>query len=104
MDRIGHALGFSGDALAPGDGGGPEECTAVWWRSQPAADPPSAAVFWLLDSRSWRSYLRRFEGPETPGKSGAMENTGIRAGQCLTASTCGSLQQIFRVDELEAGV
>ncbi len=33
-----------------------------------------------------------------PGKGEAMENAGLRVGQCPTAGACGSLKQIFRVD------
>ncbi len=48
---IGHRkIGWpSGKERAPGKGGRPEEGTAVRYRSPPAADPPSAAVFRSLD-------------------------------------------------------
>ncbi len=58
-------------------------------RSRPAADSPSVAVFWALDSESWRRHLRRFEAPRTPGKDGRWK---------IPASEPGSVPLLGRVN------
>ncbi len=80
----------SGAERAPGEGRRSEEGTAVRCRSPPAADPPSAAVFWSLDSGPGWPPWRRFEGSRVPGSGGAMENAGLRVGRVLPRALSAS--------------